>query len=101
MGLSLDSWSCQYGNFRSLLFASSLVVLECFLSPFLLATCLGGTKGAVTEINSATFKTLHGVGPWAIRSILGLEFQDLVKKIEMDEKVGQSNNQWGWNGFQW
>jgi hypothetical protein len=25
----------------------------------------------------------------------------LVKKIEMDEKVGQSNNQWGWNGFQW
>ena len=66
-----------YGNFRSLLFASSLVVLECFLSPFLLATCLGGTKGAVTEINSATIKTLHGVGPWAIRSILGLEFQDL------------------------
>ena len=33
--------------------------------------------GAVTEINSATSKALHGVGPWAIRSIIGLEFQDL------------------------
>ena len=77
VGLSLDSWSCRYGNFRSLLFASSLVVLECFLSPFLLGTCLGGPKGTVIEINSATSKTLHGVGCWAIRSILGLEFQDL------------------------
>ena len=64
-------------EFRSLVLAPPYLVLECFLSPFLLATCLGGTKGAVSEINSATSKTLQGVGPWAIPSIVGLECQDL------------------------
>ena len=64
-------------QFRSLVFAPPYLELECFLSPFLLGTCLEGPKGAAGEINSATSKTLHGVGCWAIPSILGLECQDL------------------------